>query len=160
MVRFHVLLHPTDFSSSSAEAFKFASALARDCKAKLVVIHAIEPEVAMVGEGALVPFDLKESRVLADRNMQGIESIDPTIHLEKVVREGPAPTVILEAADEFGADLIVMGTHGRTGIKRLLLGSVAELVLRRANCPVLTVKEESHAGQEAASELETAGSRS
>ncbi len=158
MLRFHVILQPTDFSPSSAEAFRFASALARDCNARLMVVHAIEPEVAMVGEGALVPFDLEESRTIANRHMNEIKSMDSAVHLEKVVREGPAPTVILDAAEEFGADLIVMGTHGRTGIKRLLLGSVAELVLRRAHCPVLTVKEDTHLPKEASEQLATASS--
>jgi len=145
MLQFRSILHPTDFSPNSAEAFRFACALARDCEARLIVVHAVEPAPAMVGEAALVPYELEELREQARRKLDELRPTDPDIRMETMVRDGPAPAVILDAADEFGADLIVMGTHGRTGLKRLFLGSVAELVLRRAHCPVLTVKEPAHA---------------
>jgi nucleotide-binding universal stress UspA family protein len=141
MMHFHTILHPTDFSSNSVCALRYASALARDCDAKLVVIHALEPAVAMVGEAALVPYDLEELRKAAQKQLDELEIADQTVNVERFLRDGPAPTVILDAADEFVADLIVMGTHGRTGLNRLLMGSVAEMILRRAPCPVLTVKE-------------------
>jgi nucleotide-binding universal stress UspA family protein len=141
MLRFHTILHPTDFSPNSDEAFHFACALARDCNARLIIVHAVEPAPAVVGEGALVPYDLVELLLEARRKIDELNPAEPCVHLETVIRDGPAPAVILDAADEFEADLIVMGTHGRTGLKRLFLGSVAELVLRSAHCPVLTVKE-------------------
>jgi nucleotide-binding universal stress UspA family protein len=141
MVRFHTILHPTDFSPNSAEAFHFACALARDCGARLIVLHAVEPAPAMVGETALVPYELEELREEAHRKLAELRPADPGVHMETLIRDGPAPAIILETADQCSADLIVMGTHGRTGLKRLFLGSVAELVLRRAHCPVLTVKE-------------------
>jgi len=147
MVRFHTILHPTDFSSNSAEAFHLASALARDCDARLVVVHAVEPAPAVVGEAALVPNELEDLREEARHKLDELEPVDPGVHLETMIRDGPAPAVILDTADDCKADLIVMGTHGRTGIRRLFLGSVAELVLRRAHCPVLTVKEPAHANE-------------
>jgi nucleotide-binding universal stress UspA family protein len=140
-MQFHTILHPTDFSPGSVNAFRYACALARDCDARLVVVHALEPAVVMVGEAALVPSDLDELRDAAKKQLDAVQPADPSVRIERVFREGPAPGTILEAADEFKADLIVMGTHGRTGLKRLLLGSVAELVLRKAPCPVLTVRE-------------------
>jgi nucleotide-binding universal stress UspA family protein len=140
-MQFHTILYPTDFSPGSASALRYACALARDCDARLVVVHALEPAVAMVGEAALVPSDLAELRDAAKKQLDALQPTDPSVRMERVFREGPAPAVILDVADEFKADLIVMGTHGRTGLKRLLMGSVAELVLRKAPCPVLTVKE-------------------
>jgi nucleotide-binding universal stress UspA family protein len=158
MLRFHTILHPTDFSPNSAEAFRFACALARDCDARLIVVHAVEPAPAMVGEGTLVPYDLEELREDARRKVDELRPSDPGIHMETAIRDGPAPAVILDAANELEADLIVMGTHGRTGLRRLFLGSVAELVLRRAHCPVLTVKEPAHAEQQIGA-LEAAAGR-
>lgn len=64
----------------------------------------------------------------------------PEVLVEHRLREGDAAAEILQVADEVGADLIVLGTHGRTGLGRVLMGSVAEAVLRRARCPVLTLK--------------------
>lgn len=156
MLRFHTIVHPTDFSQGSSQAFRYASALARDCGARLVVVHAIEPAVAMIGEAALVPYELEELRAAARKSLDELQPIDANVRLEKVLRDDPAPAAILDVADESRADLIVMGTHGRTGLTRLLLGSVAELVLRRARCPVLTVKENSPVPAEQGGRLETA----
>jgi nucleotide-binding universal stress UspA family protein len=158
MVRFHTILHPTDFSPSSEEAFHLACDLARECDARFIVVHAVEPAPAMVGEAALVPLELDELREEARHKMDDLQPTDPGVHMETMVRDGPAPAVILDAADEFDADLIVMGTHGRTGLSRLFLGSVAELVLRRARCPVLTVKDPAHAPRQSEL-LEPAASR-
>src|SRR5262245_32545159 len=103
MLQFHIILHPTDFSPCSTEAFHFACALARDCDARLIVVHAQEPAVAMVGEGALVPYELEELREDARKKLDELRPTDPGVHMETILREGPAPAVILEAADEFGA---------------------------------------------------------
>jgi nucleotide-binding universal stress UspA family protein len=147
-MRVHTILHPTDFSKSSTQAFHYACALARDCDARLVVLHSVEPAVAVIGEGMAVPEEIEEMRTLALQHLSELQPPDPEIHLDRILREGPATNVILDTADEFQADLIVMGTHGWTGLKRLLMGSVAELVLRRAKCPVLTVKESAHSPEE------------
>jgi len=112
----------------------------------------------MVGEGTLVQYDLEELREEGRHKLDDLRPVDPGVHMETVIRDGTAPAVILDTADDCKADLIVMGTHGRTGLKRLFLGSVAELVLRRAHCPVLTVKEPAHAGQHSGA-LEAAASR-
>jgi nucleotide-binding universal stress UspA family protein len=78
--------------------------------------------------------------LLAQKELDAIRPTDRAVRVERVFREGPSTDVILEAADEYEADVIVMGTHGRTGFRRLVLGSVTEEVLRKARCPVLTVK--------------------
>jgi nucleotide-binding universal stress UspA family protein len=77
--------------------------------------------------------------VLEDRLFK-LQPPDRTIHVQRLLREGDPAQEILHTAEETKADLIVMGTHGRTGLRRLLMGSVAEVVLRKAPCPVLTVK--------------------
>jgi nucleotide-binding universal stress UspA family protein len=73
-------------------------------------------------------------------NLRQLQPSDPALHVEYRLEEGFAATEILRLAEEAKADLIVMGTHGRTGLSRLVLGSVAEQVVRKARCPVLTVK--------------------
>jgi nucleotide-binding universal stress UspA family protein len=139
MKRIRTILHPTDFSAGSEAAFQYASDLARDYGARLIVLHALEPAIAIAGEGALVPFDLDELGAEARRRLEDIPA-GRGVRLDRVLREGPSALTVVEVAREVNADLIVMGTHGRTGIGRLFLGSVAEEVLRKAPCPVLTVK--------------------
>jgi nucleotide-binding universal stress UspA family protein len=140
MTRFRTILHPTDFSPGSAAAFNYACDLARDSDALLVVLHAFGPILPVGTDGVIVCPDVDELRVIARKQLDAIRPANPTVRIERAVREGPSTQVILEAALEFRADLIVMGTHGRTGFRRLVLGSVTEEVLRKAPCPVLTVK--------------------
>jgi universal stress protein A len=140
MKRFHTILHPTDFSPGSDVAFRYACDLARDYDARLIVLHALQPVVPLVGEGGLVPNDFPELRDAAEKQLDALQPIGPAVRLERLFRDGPDAATIVETADEVKADLSVMGTHGRSGIGRLFLGSVAEEVLRKARCPVLTVK--------------------
>ena len=140
MSRLRTILHPTDFSPGSAAAFDYACDLARNADARLIVLHAFGPAVPIATEGVILSADLDELRGLARRELDAIRPADPAVRVERVVREGPTTPTILDAAAEFHADLIVMGTHGRTGFRRLILGSVTEEVLRKAPCPVLTVK--------------------
>ena len=140
MAKFRAILHPTDFSPGSAAAFDYACELARDSDARLVVLHAFGPAVPIAAEGVILSADRDELRALARRELDAIRPTNPTVRVERVVREGPTTPTILAAVREFNADLLVMGTHGRTGFRRLVLGSVTEEVLRDAPCPVLTVK--------------------
>ena len=140
MARFRTILHPTDFSPGSAAAFAAACDLARDYDARLVVLHAFGPAVPIGTEGVIVSSDLDELRAIARKELDAVRPTNSTVRVERVVREGPSTQAILDAAKEFDANLIVMGTHGRTGFQRLVLGSVTEEVLRQAPCPVLTVK--------------------
>ena len=147
MARFHTILHPTDFSPGSAAAFACACDLARDYDARLVVLHAFGPVVPVGAEGVIVSSDLDELRAIARKELDAVRPADPTVRVERALREGMSTQVILETAKETGADLIVIGTHGRTGFRRLLLGSVTEEVLRKAPCPVLTVKAQAAAAE-------------
>jgi universal stress protein A len=116
-----------------------ARSLARDHGARLVLLH-VAP-IAVVGDPSFVlPIDLRLYRRELVKMRDRLEGPDLSQPVTVQLREGDAAAEILQEAVEAGADLIVMGSHGRTGLGHLLLGSVAEAVLRRAPCPVLTVK--------------------
>ncbi len=139
MLPVHIILHPTDFSESSAHAFRLACSLARDYSARLVVLHVAEQSVVIPIDGVTtLPPPLDRERLLKD--LQCWQAREPRVRIEQRLAEGNPAAEIVQAAAETGCDVIVMGTHGRTGLGRLLLGSVAEQVLRRAPCPVVTVK--------------------
>jgi nucleotide-binding universal stress UspA family protein/quercetin dioxygenase-like cupin family protein len=134
------ILHPTDFSENARCAFQSACALARDNHATLLVFHVMMPSVSPVlGQPLPDPSrsaDSQESAV----SLPWPQASDPRIKVEHRVAEGDAAEEILRLAASLHCDLIIMGTHGRTGLGRLLTGSVAEEVLRKATCPVLVVK--------------------
>jgi nucleotide-binding universal stress UspA family protein len=139
MLPIRTILHSTDFSDSSAYAFRLACSLARDYGARLVVLHVAEQPVVVPIDGvAALPPPLDRQRLL--QHLQCWQEREPRVCVEHRVAEGDPATEIVQAAVETRCDVIVMGTHGRTGLGRLLLGSVAEQVLRRAPCPVVTVK--------------------
>jgi nucleotide-binding universal stress UspA family protein len=132
------ILHPTDFSERSECAFRVACALARDYGAPLLVLHVCSPFVIY---GSSVAVEVTPSHLDAClARLRQMETHDPRVRIEHRLVEGDAGTEILRVARENGCDLIVMGTHGRTGLGRLLMGSVAEEVVRKAPCSVLTVK--------------------
>jgi len=135
----HVILHPTDFSDHSRGAFGVACALARDYGARLVLLHVAAPPALDYGEWAVESRDEAHQHGLLE-TLHQVQVPDPTIHVEYRLREGDPVAGVLDEAHESKADLIVMGTHGRTGLGRLLMGSVAEEVARSAVCPVLTVR--------------------
>jgi len=138
MLPIHTILHPTDFSDRSRHALHLACALARDYEARLVVLHAVPVSVFAYGEGVVPP----EPELLVAEAREQLDRLvipDRDLPAERVVEEGDPAAVIVHAARELPADLIVLGTHGRTGLGRLLMGSVAEQAVRRAACPVLTV---------------------
>jgi nucleotide-binding universal stress UspA family protein len=136
MLSIKTILAATDFSPMSDHAFQFAGALARDYGARLIVLHVIQPPVPVYGENAVF---IEEP----DRNCfrEALEALRvPGVEVEYRLMEGEPSATIVQVARETGCDLLVMGTHGRGLVLRVLLGSVAENVLRRAPCPVMTVK--------------------
>jgi universal stress protein A len=138
MPMFKRILCPVDFDSNSVEALRMAVDLARQHSAKILLFHAASPVSQLVVSAPFVAAREKEEarrnlEKLADENLKGIDH-------ETSLRVGhPAPE-ILSAVTELGADLVVMATHGRTGVSHLVLGSVAEKVVREAPCPVLIVR--------------------
>jgi nucleotide-binding universal stress UspA family protein len=155
MLKIGTILHPTDFSQYSDYAWHMACALARDYGARLVLLHVKPLPAVIYGEfGTLPPEPYDQVHVLEEKLAQ-LQPTDPGITVERRLVEGEAASEIIRMAEEEGCDLIVMGNHGRTGISRLLMGSVAEQVVRKAPCPVLTVK--SPIREEAAKEPVMAG---
>ena len=140
------ILHPTDFSPASRPAFTHALALAREQGAELVLVHVLATVMPMVGEGYMSPKtfdDLQRSmRAQAQKQLHRIvaKAKAARVRARGVLYEGVAADAIARAARAKRAKLIVMGTHGRTGITRLFMGSVAERVVGTAPCPVLTVR--------------------
>jgi nucleotide-binding universal stress UspA family protein len=140
MLPIHTIVHATDFSPQSEAAFGVACAMARDYHAKVIVVHARQTPTMAFGEfGALPPAPEDTEEGLRAR-LANIHPADKTIEVERFLAEGEPAEEILHLANDRHADLIVLGTHGRTGLGRLVMGSVAEKVMRRAKCMVLTVK--------------------
>jgi nucleotide-binding universal stress UspA family protein len=141
MSSIQTILVPVDFSSCSHAAFNIARALAQDYWARLIVLHIAEPP-PFVGVGEFErSFEQPNGyrRELEDLLRQHYSSDSP-VEVKYLLAEGNPITEILAAAREERCDLIVLGTHVRTRLGHLLLGSVAEKVARKALCPVLTVK--------------------
>lgn len=138
------ILVPLDYSEHSARALETAVEMARGLGAVIHLVHAFEVPVPIVTpyevaipENYVEPVREEATRRLEEaRDKVAAQGIEVTAHLT----ESPAATAIVRIAEEVGADLIVMGTRGNTGLKHLLLGSVAERTLRLAPCSVLTVK--------------------
>jgi universal stress protein A len=145
MIPFTKILCPTDFSTPSCEAASAASEMAKAFSASLVLVHVVEPLPAAAAAASGYPIDIESLETalvehftarLRDFARKYVKAGIPTII--RVVR-GPIAPQILEVAGGEGADLIVISTHGETGLRHVLLGSVAEKVVRMASCPVLTV---------------------
>jgi nucleotide-binding universal stress UspA family protein len=136
MITVKRILYPTDFSSYSNQAYFHAISLAENQGASLTILY-----VYTRGQGTPDGPAPDETALAYWRNQ--LEQIRPTnarIPVHHVLLEGDPAAEIVNYAAEAGMDLIVMGTHGRTGLERLLMGSVAEKVMREALCSVLVVK--------------------
>ena len=148
------ILFPTDFSTCSDAGLEQATALARDTGARLLIVHVEEPPAAYAG-GEMYYGMIEPDNAAMQQMLAAVVPSDPSVAYEHRLLTGDPADRIVELADEEHCDLIVMGTHGRTGFKRLLMGSVAEAVVRKANCPVLIYKQPHVA---AAKEMATAAS--
>jgi len=136
------ILYATDFSPSSEFALEYASALAAATGAKLLIAHVDSETPGLVfgdvGYGYVPKVD-KIARQQYDRLLQ-VCPATPQVPYEHVFMRGEAAEEILQLAAHEEPDLMVIGSHGRTGAARVLMGSVAESLVRQAKCPVLTVK--------------------
>lgn len=141
MLAMKTILYPTDFSADAWPAFEVACALAGEGCGRLVILHVERPPLATLGGTAGVPpLPNEYDRQRLVDELKDIQPARAGLAVDHRLEYGEPAAVILKAAQEIGADLIVMGTHGRTGLRRLLMGSVAERVVRKASCPVLTVR--------------------
>ena len=139
MLPIRKILHATDLSDHSRPAFDMASALARNYRAELHVLHVVELPFLTTIDGVLVPTPIYEAESTREQ-LENLRPHDPAVTVAHRLFEGDPAEVILALARDLPADLVVMGTHGRGGLSRTLMGSVAEAVVREATCPVLTAK--------------------
>lgn len=138
----HTILHPTDYSELSHAALRFAVEEARVHGARLIILHTVEtlgPENITYGEVASQRQPDAFRQRLWDELHQELLP-DPTMPVEYLLAEDDPVEAIVRTAAERQCDLIVLGSHGRQGLQRMLGGSIAEQVMRRAPCPVLVVK--------------------
>lgn len=133
------ILFPTDFSTLGQTALEMATDLAKQRGAKLVIVHVEEPPVAY-GGGELYYGIEEPDRNELKKMLAAVLPTDPAVGYEHRLMIGNPATAIVYLAEQEHVDMIVLPTHGRTGLFRLLMGSVAEEVVRKAKCPVLTVK--------------------
>jgi len=145
MIALRTILTPTDFSEPANRALEYAKALAESFHAELHVLHVAE-DVTIV-DPMLTASALADIQEVADSFPARIDAAFTAderarLKLHASVVRGSPHDVILDYAREHGIELIVLGTHGRGALEQLLLGSVAERIVRHAKCPVLTVKAE------------------
>ena len=139
------ILCPTDFSESSRKAFHYAVSLARQFNAEILLLHVFEPLPPQVGilEGAFMDTTSNEDAVHQLNEWR--RRVSPAVDAKTETRGGtPAYKQIVAAAKEFGADLIVIGNHGRNALGRALMGNTAEKVVRFAPCPALVIRQQEH----------------
>jgi len=145
MKAFKRLLVPIDFSDASISAFSTALDLAAALAAEIRVIHIHQLQVPYVGDGGFYVPEMDEDEAQEERKKELDEFVKKhgsgDITIDSEVRLGDPETEINEVADEFQVDLIVMGTHGRSGLSHLLMGSVTENVIRHTNVPVMVVRQ-------------------
>ncbi len=149
MINIQRILLPTDFSDYADVARSYACRFADEFQAELHLLHVLEVQISStpeLGMGLALPSHIHESQELAEQQLttvldkewaEGKKVFFATAH-------GPAFLGIIQYAKEHDIDLIIMGTHGFTGLAHMLIGSVAEKVVRKSPCPVLTVRPEGH----------------
>ncbi len=150
MIQIKKVVHPTDFSDNSKEALQYAIAICEWHKAELILLHVCEvlefapPEYYMDKDEA--SRQLQERVDAAKNELERIagEHRKDGLHVTALVATGKPFVEIIRTAKEQNADMIVLGTHGRTGLAHILIGSTAEKVVRKAPCPVLTIRPSKH----------------
>ena len=146
MSRLRRILHPSDFSRASGAAFARAVAMAKADRAQLLLVHVLAPPIPIAGEGYISPKvydDLEASaRKYGQTHLSALQAKARKAGVKGVtlLLDGVAHEQIARTAKSKKADLIVIGTHGRTGLAKFFLGSVASRVVAAAPCPVLTVR--------------------
>jgi nucleotide-binding universal stress UspA family protein len=134
-----IILCPVDFSTLGKAAVQTATSLARDRGAKLLIVHVQEPFYEY-GNGEFYYGLVDPDRAELEKMLNAIVPSDPAVAYEHRLIVGNPSEAVLELADQEQVEMIVIATHGRTGVSRLLMGSVAEAIVRKAKCPVLTIK--------------------
>ena len=136
------ILVPVDFTECTDKALSYALPFARQFGASLTLLHVVEPAVGAAAEAALVNVYSDEE---AERNLANMKArVEKQAKCQTVLRKGYAAKEIIDVASERHCDLIILSTHGRTGLDRLISGSTSEKVVRRAGCPILVVRPHEH----------------
>jgi nucleotide-binding universal stress UspA family protein len=145
-MRARCVLHPSDFSTVSNAAFAKAVEVAKADGGELLVVHVLTPVGPLIGDGYVSPRTFEElERAAHDQARKRVDALiaratKAGVRASAVIAEGLAWQEVVKIARSKRADLIVMGTHGRSGLAKFFLGSVAERVIATAPCPVLTVR--------------------
>ena len=140
------ILVPIDFSDYSKNALKYAAQFAKQFNAKIYLIYVVEPMIYpadfSMGQVAIPSTDIDlHSRAEEELKKLSKEIIGGSLQVEILIKTGKPFVEIIEAASSNDVDLIIIATHGHTGVEHLLFGSTAEKVVRKAPCPVLTLRE-------------------
>jgi nucleotide-binding universal stress UspA family protein len=143
LLKLKTILVPTDFSKESKKALRYAIPFARQFNAGIILINVVQPHY-VGGEFGVVDFPVIEAGLQKDSAEQlaalATKNVRDLVPVKTVVRTGSPVNEIIDAAKALKADLVILSTHGRTGLRHVLLGSVAENVVRHAPCPVLIVR--------------------
>ncbi len=140
------VLVPIDFSDYSKSALKYAVSFVKHFSAQLILVYVVEPVIYppdfSMGQIAIPSVDLDmDKRAIDELNKLAEQEIPSEIKVKSVVKTGKPFIEIIETASEQDVDLIIIATHGHTGMEHILFGSTAEKVVRKAPCPVLTLRE-------------------
>ena len=150
MITMKTILHPTDFSETSNHALKYALSFAKEFGATLYILHVVEDRPAVASMDVVHPPSvilwMREAEKEARAELEALAppEMRDSVPVERLICSEVPFLEIIRCAGQIKADLIVCGTHGRTGIKHLIFGSVAENVVRKAPCPVLSIRHPSH----------------
>jgi nucleotide-binding universal stress UspA family protein len=147
MIRLKTILFPTDFSETSQEAARYAISFAREFKAKVFVLHVVNEKIFTESSMPRVVSVEELERELTEEARKRLKTLVPAeeaegLDWETVIRQGEPFIEIIRFAKDQDVDLIVIGTHGRSGFEHIIFGSTAEKVVRKAPCPVLSVRPE------------------
>jgi len=140
------ILVPIDFSDYSKSALKYAVNFCKNCKADMFLIYVVEPVIYppdfSMGQIAIPSVNSEwDERARQELDKLSKEEIPSSVTVKTIIKTGKPFLEIIETAGELDVDLIIIATHGRSGVEHILFGSTAEKVVRKAPCPVLTLRE-------------------
>ena len=140
MYRIRKILYATDFSETAATALAYAESLAQEYQAELIIAHVIPPPAIAYSPGSFEVFEPEGNKADIEAELHTVRPSNTNIPFRHLLLQGDIIHEMLKAITELNCDLVVVGTHGRKGFSRLLIGSVAEQIVRQSPCPVLTVR--------------------
>jgi nucleotide-binding universal stress UspA family protein len=140
------ILVPIDFSDYSKSALKYAVNFCKNCNGEMILIYVVEPVIYppdfSMGQIAIPSVNAEwDERAKQELDKLAKEEIPDSVAIKTIIKTGKPFLEIIETAGELDVDLIIIATHGRTGVEHILFGSTAEKVVRKAPCPVLTIRE-------------------